>query len=170
MAGGIEICRIHKGDFIKDRISIKGVCACVCLCACECRLAPRRTLEISLFCVQDILYVYGVCPLSVCSSLCARLHSLMCTVGVQVRVRLDVLLIVCQAKTSFKKSVQRAPYGALMLECAVKRGGDRGKENEGREGERENEEAFSLAFLPLSLSSPMSKTDGAGALCVCICV
>lgn len=109
-------------------------------------------------------------PRSVCSSLCARLHSLMCTVGVQVRVRLDVLLIVCQAKTSFKKSVQRAPYGALMLECAVKRGGDRGKENEGREGERENEEAFSLAFLPLSLSSPMSKTDGAGALCVCICV
>ena len=35
---------------------------------------------------------------------------------------------------------------------------------------RQNEEAFSLAFLPLSLSSPMSKTDGAGALCVYVCV
>lgn len=93
---------------------------------------------------------------------------LMCTVGVQASVRLDVLLIVCQAKMSFKKSVQRAPYGALMLGCAVKRGRDGGKENEGREGEkgRQNEEAFSLAFLPLSLSSPMSKTDGAGVLCV----
>lgn len=97
----------------------------------------------------------------------------MCTVGVQVSVRLDVLLIVCQAKTGFKKSVQRAPYGALMLESAVKRERDGGKENEGREGvgggrERLNEEAFSLAFLPLSLSSPMSKTDGAGTLCVCV--
>lgn len=46
----------------------------------------------------------------------------------------------------------------------------RGGETEGRKmkGEkgRQNEEAFSLAFLPLSLSSPMSKTDGAGVLCV----
>lgn len=74
---------------------------------------------------------------------------------------------MCQAKTSFKKSVQRAPYGTLMLECAVKQGGDGVKENEGRE--RETEEAFSLAFLPLSLSSPMSKTDGAGAPCVFVC-
>ena len=37
-------------------------------------------------------------------------------------------------------------------------------------GGRRDEEAFSLAFLPLSLSSPMSKTDGAGALCVYVCV
>lgn len=54
-----------------------------------------------------------------------------------------------------------------MLESAVKMERDGGKENEGGRG---NEEAFSLAFLPLSLSSPMSKTDGAGALCVCVCV
>lgn len=114
----------------------------------------------------------GVCTCSVRSRLRARLHLLMCTVGVQASVRLDVLLILCQAETSFKKSVQKAPYGALMLESAVERGRDGGKENEGKEGwrERQSEEAFSLAFLPLSLSSPMSKTDGAGALCVCACM
>lgn len=93
----------------------------------------------------------------------------------QVSVRLDVLLIVCQAKRSFffffkKKPVQKAPYGALMLESAVKKERD-GREEKWREGgnERHDEKAFSLAFLPLSLSSPMSETDGAGALCVCIC-
>lgn len=38
-------------------------------------------------------------------------------------------MIVCQAKRSFKKKkpVQKAPYGALMLESAVK------KERDGRE-------------------------------------
>lgn len=39
-------------------------------------------------------------------------------------------MIVCQAKRSFlkkKKPVQKAPYGALMLESAVK------KERDGRE-------------------------------------
>lgn len=70
-----------------------------------------------------------------------------------------------------KKPVQKAPYGALMLESAVKkeRGG---REEKWREGgnERHDEKAFSLAFLPLSLSSPMSETDGAGALCVCVYV
>lgn len=82
----------------------------------------------------------------------------------------DVLLIVCQAKASFKKSVQRTPYGALMSESVVKRGRDGGKEKEGKEGGRRGKEAFSLAFLPLSLSSPMSKTDGACAPCVRVCV
>lgn len=54
-----------------------------------------------------------------------------------------------------------------MLECAVKRGSERGKETLlGRGG---SDEAFSLAFLPLSLSSPMSKADGAGVLCVFVC-
>lgn len=69
-----------------------------------------------------------------------------------------------------KKPVQKAPYGALMLESAVKKERD-GREEKWREGgnERHDEKAFSLAFLPLSLSSPMSETDGAGALCVCIC-
>lgn len=70
-----------------------------------------------------------------------------------------------------KKPVQKAPYGALMLESAVKKERD-GREEKWREGgnERHDEKAFSLAFLPLSLSSPMSETDGAGALCVCVYV
>lgn len=33
-----------------------------------------------------------------------------------------------------------------------------------------HEEAFPLASLPLSLSSPMSKADGATAVYVCVCV
>lgn len=33
-----------------------------------------------------------------------------------------------------------------------------------------HEEAFPLASLPLSLSSPMSKADGATAVCVCVCI
>lgn len=52
-----------------------------------------------------------------------------------------------------------------MSGSVVKKGRDGGEEMKGGR-ERQNEEAFSLAFLPLSLSSPMSKTDGAGALCV----
>lgn len=70
-----------------------------------------------------------------------------------------------------KKPVQKAPYGALMLESAVEKERD-GREEKWREGgnERHDEKAFSLAFLPLSLSSPMSETDGAGALCVYMCM
>lgn len=94
----------------------------------------------------------GVCSCLVRSRLRARLHSLMCTVGVQVSVRLDVLLILCQAKTSFKKSVQRAPYGALMLESAVKRERDGGKENEGREGWIEGETERRVLFFGFSAS------------------
>lgn len=43
-----------KGDFIKDRMTIKGLYVCVC----EYRLAPQCTLEISLLCFQAfIIYV-----------------------------------------------------------------------------------------------------------------
>lgn len=104
----------------------------------------------------------------VCSSLCARVCSLMCTVGVQVSVRLDVLLIVCQAKTSFKKSVQRAPYGALMLGSAVKRGRDGGKENEGRERETERGGLF-FGFSASVIK--LSHVKDRWSWCpVCICV
>lgn len=111
-----------------------------------------------------------VCTCSVCSSPCARLHSLMCTVC-RASERTSGCLIDCvPGQDEFLKKV--CPESSIWS-IDVGRVRSRGREMEGRkmrEGgrERQNEEAFSLAFLPLSLSAPMSKTDGAGALCVCV--
>lgn len=107
----------------------------------------------------------GVCSCLVRSRLQARLYSLMCTVGVQASVCLDVLLILCQAKTSFKKSVQRAPYGALMLESAVER-------DEGREGWIEGETERRVLFFGFSASViKLSHVKDRWSWCpVCMCV
>lgn len=126
-----QSCRIHKGDFIKDRTGIRGGCY-MCVSAGWLHSAHWKFHYV----------VFTTCCMCkrVCSSLSARLHSLMCTVDVQVSVRLDVLLIVCQAKTSFK-SLSRELHMEHWCRSVRSRGGetDGRKIKGGREGEGEGD-------------------------------
>lgn len=122
-----QSCRIHKGDIIKDRTGIKGGCY-VCVSAGWLHSAHWKFHY----------FVFTTCCMCkrVCSSLRAKLHSLMCMVDVQVSVRLDVLLIVCQAETSFKCLSRE-----LHMEHWCRSVRSRGGETEGRKikGGREGE-------------------------------
>lgn len=93
---------------------------------CRSTSALLRTLEISLPCVLDVLYMLN--------SLCSfqpPCQITQCTDGVLVCVCLDLLLIACQ--TEFEK-VQT--YGAFISERAVKRERDGEKKEGGGGGER----------------------------------
>lgn len=92
-------------------------------------------------------------PCLLCSSLWARLHLVMRTAQ-----RLEVLLITCQPKMRCE-----SPSRHLHMEHRCRKVRSRGWGGG-------HQEAFPLASLPLSLSSPMSKADGATAPCVCVCV
>lgn len=69
--------------------------------------------------------------------------------------RLEVLLIACQTETRFESPSRDLHMEHRCRRVRSRRGGG-------------HEEAFPLAPPPLSLSSPMSKADGAAAPCVCV--
>lgn len=104
-----------------------------------------------------MVFISGTCCTCARTSLLAMFQPLGQITLVNACSTASCSLIDCvPARDEVWKSVQTSPYGTSMPESAVQAMGGGHK-------------AFPLASLPLSLSSPMSKADGATAPCVCVC-